>query len=222
MEIKIEDHEDLKKSLEILALEIVNASYFFELYRNLQKSTKEYGVEISQSNVFWVTVLEALQDSWMIKLCRVYDSHSKGLNLYNFLDTIQVNLHLFETHNFKERMKDNKFVELLALANRMPDEEQLDKDLLFAGTRNPLVKKLILWRGNLVAHRNAKIALGKDEKLNNNPLTFDEIQTLLDNAHEILNRYADKYIASRYPLGFPGQDDYKILLEHLRRGQANS
>ena len=74
---------------------------------------------------------------------------------------------------------------MLARDNRLPDKEQLDKDVRFASQKNPLVKKLLLWRNNIIAHLGAKVSLGYNRILENNPLGKDEIESLLDEIAEI-------------------------------------
>ena len=181
-------------------------------------SIKDYTMEFQQSNTFWNFTLDALQDAAMIHLCRVFDQVTTSLNLFNLLETIKANLHFFEDNHFRERLKDNAFVELLAKENRMPDKEQLDKDIWFVSTSNPLVNKLMIWRNNIIAHRGAKISLGKNQILINNPLTKDELLTLLDESHEILNRYSSLFCASTYSRKVIQHDDYKSLLNFIRLG----
>ncbi|MEJ2183202.1 MAG: hypothetical protein P8Y66_06740 [Nitrospirota bacterium] len=180
---------------------------------------QDYGQEFAQSNTFWVFVTEALQNSWMVRLCRIYDNNSRSLNLYNFLETIKANMHFFETDHFRERLSDNPFVELLAKDDRIPGKDQLEKDIEYASSnKNSLVKKLMIWRNNIVAHKGTHIVLANDKLLKDNPLSFTEIDELLNKSHEIMNRYSDKFRASTFMKGFPGDDDYKWLLKLLRLG----
>jgi hypothetical protein len=46
----------------------------------------------------------------------------------------------------------------------------------------------MIWRNNIIAHRGAKVSLGKDEILADNALTQQEIETLLDECFTIFNR----------------------------------
>jgi hypothetical protein len=154
----------------------------------------------------------------MIRLCRVFDQQSKSLNLFNFLETIKANVHFFEERHFRERLKDNAFVDSLAEDNRIPDKAQLDKDIWFVSGQNPLVNKLMIWRNNIIAHRGAKVSLGKNEILANNPLSEEELSTLLDECFRILNQYSSLYRASTYSRKVIGNDDYKSLLKFIKLG----
>lgn len=218
MEIKIKTSDELNKLLDVLALEIVDANIYYRLYSDILDSIEKYWKEFSQSNTFWSFTLDSLRDAYMIRLCRIFDRESRSLNLFNLLETIKANIHLFEEEHFRERLKDNAFVESLAEVDRLPNQAQLERDLHFASDRNPLVKKLMIWRNNIIAHRGAKVSLGKDEMLANNLLNQKEIETLLDGCFEIFNQYSDLYRASTWSKKVIGHDDYKYILEFIKLG----
>ena len=218
MEIKIKTGDELKRLLDELAMEIVDANIFYQLFTDIVDSIKDYTKEFQQSNTFWTFTLAALQDAALVHLCRVFDQETASLNLFNLLETIKANLHFFEDGQFRERLKDNAFVELLARENRMPDKAQLDGDVLFVSNSNPHVKKLMVWRNNIIAHRGAKISLGKNQILRDNPLSKDELLTLLDESLKNLNRYSSLFRASTYSKQVSEHDDFKALLKFIRLG----
>lgn len=218
MEIRIKTSDELNRLLDALAMEIVDADIYHQLYKDIVDSIKDHANEFSQSNTFWSFTLDALHDARMIRLCRVYDQESKSLNLFNFLETIKANTHFFEERHFRERLKDNAFVDSLVEDNRIPDKAQLDKDIWFVRGQNPLVNKLMIWRNNIIAHRGAKVSLGKNEILANNPLSEEELSTLLDECFRILNQYSSLYRASTYSRKVIGNDDYKSLLKFIKLG----
>ena len=106
MEIKIKSSDELNKLLDSLGLEIVDANIYHRLYLDLIDSRKEYAQEFRQSNTFWSFTLDALHDARMIRLCRIFDKESNSLNLFNFLETIKINLHFFQEEHFRERLKE--------------------------------------------------------------------------------------------------------------------
>ena len=138
--------------------------------------------EFGQSNNFWRLTLDALGEAALGRLCRVYDQHSAGLNLVNLLETIKANLHLFTEPHFRKRLAGNAFVDSLARYKLVPDAAKLDKDIESASCKNPAVKKLMIWRNNMVAHKGAKVALGKDRVIKDNPLTHAEVAQLLEHS----------------------------------------
>ncbi len=218
MKIDIQSDEELNHLLEALVLEIVDAISYHRLFCNLVDSISTHRREFNQSNTFWSLTLDALREARLTRLCRVYDQKSNSLNLVNLLDTIKGNLHLFKEHYFRDRLQDNAFVDSLAQTKRLPSIAQLDEDIEFSSSRNPLVKKLMIWRNNIVAHKGTKVALGKDQILADNPLPQPEMEQLLDRSLEIFNRYSSLYRASVWSRKVIGHDDYKSLLKFLSLG----
>lgn len=218
MKIMIKRGDDLNKLLNSLAMEIVDANIYHRLYLDLINSRKDYARVFRQSNTFWHFTLDALNDARMIRLCRIFDQESNSLNLVNLVETIKANIHFFQEEHFRERLKENAFVNSLTEVARIPDEAQLDKDIWFSSQQNPLVKKLTIWRHNLIAHKGAKISLGKNEILANHPLSLGEIESLLDECFIVLNRYSSLYRASTYSRKVIGHDDYKSLLKFVEMG----
>jgi hypothetical protein len=218
MKIDIQRSEELNQLLDALAYEIVDANIYHRLFCDLVKSINTHPREFSQSNTFWSLAIEALRDARLTRLSRVYDQESRSLNLVNLLDTIKANLHLFEEKHFRTRLQGNAFVDSLAQEYRVPPIAQLELDIQFSSLQNPLVKKLMIWRNNIVAHRGAKVSLGKDQILVDNPLSEVEMEQLLDESYEIFNRYSSLYRASTWSRQIIGHDDYKSLLKFLTLG----
>src|SRR5579862_864898 len=215
MEIKIQSSEELNRLLEALATEIINANSYHRLLCGLLQSRPAHEREFQQSNVFWYLTEQALQEARLISLCRVYDGHCNSLNLVNLLHTIKANLHFFSEPHFRERMKGNAFVDYLARANRTPELDDVEGDIATVSAQNPSVKKLMIWRGHLAAHHNAKVSLGTNRVLANHPLSQAEIELLLDHSLRMFNKYSSLFNASTRStnLLIMGEDDYKQLLK---------
>jgi hypothetical protein len=218
MEIKIKTSEELNKLLDALAKEIVFAHIYYCLLCDLSKARTTHEREFSNFNTFWTLTLGALRTAYQTHLCRVYDQESASLNLVNLLHTIQSNLHLFSESYFRERLSGNAFVDSLAKTKRMPEKDELESDMELVTCENPIVKKLIVWRNNIVAHRGAKVALGKDQVLSDNPISDVEIKELLEQSLSIFNKYSSFYNASTQSSGIIGHDDYKHLLKFIGLG----
>jgi len=125
---------------------------------------------------------------------------------------------LFDTANFRERLKDNSFVDSLSEHPRRPDEKALEEHIAYCSCSNPLVRKLMIWRNNIIAHRGVGLSLGKKEILESNPIPQEEIESLLDQALEIFNHYSYLFRASIWMSDMTGQDDYKSCLKLLHLG----
>lgn len=147
-----------------------------------------------------------------------FDQESKSLNLVNLLDTIKANRHLFSEEHFRTRLSDNAFVDSLAEMHRIPDLSELEADIQAATCQNASVKKLMIWRNNIVAHLGAKQALGKTSIVADNPIEKEEIEELLDNSLKIFNKYSSLYNASTWSRQIVGHDDYRSLLKFIGLG----
>lgn len=202
--------------MEGLARDIVNANIHFRMYQNLNNSISDYCSELNQSPTFWNLAMSAQIDAALLRLCRAYDSHSSSLSLPRLLVTINQNSDIFETPNFKERLKDNPFVESLASDDRVPDKNALAADIKLASETDYLVSRLHKWRNNIGAHRNPKETITPNS-MAGDPLEFAEIEELLARAIHILNRYSSLFKALSYSSNMIGSDDYIYVLGCVRR-----
>ena len=87
----------------------------------------------------------------------------------------------------------NVFVDSLAQSDRVPPTKELDADIEYASCKNPIVKKLTIWRNKTYAHRDAQIALGGKRILESNSISGVEIMDLFDQSFKIFNRYSSLY-----------------------------
>ena len=217
MEIIISNSAEFKRLLEALVDELIDAHDHFRLHQNLDAAIPDYGVEFNQSPAFWTMTRSAHMDATLIRLCKAYDlsGDKPNLNLRNFLETIEANLHLFDEPNFRERLKENAFVDSLAAQPRKPDATQLQKDLESVNKSDPLVKKLTTWRHCYIAHRSRTSALSPKAFTEQNPILFSEIKALIDNGLRIVNFYSGLFSASHH--ASLEAKDYKYLLDAVRR-----
>jgi len=216
MEITIKNGEELEKLLDELGKDIYAAKDYHLLYCNIATETEQYVEVFDQSNTFWDLTLNALHDAKILRLCRFYDQEKSSLSILSLLNTIELNPDYFNKQHFRDRLKENKFVDSLAQRNRDP-LEILKRDIEYVSC-DSAVKKLLIWRNCTIAHRGAKVSLGKIDKLEENPLSATEIEELLDKGIDIFSRYYRLFRASSYSLKIAGHDDYKSLLELANLG----
>jgi hypothetical protein len=217
MQIKIGSSQEFGRLLNDLADEMVSACIHFRLYSDLEAARKSYIKELNQSRTFWTLTFRAHLDTVLFRLCKIYDQHSSSLNLRNLLDTIKANIDIFDTEQFRERLKENPFVESLASSSTKPDLGQLEKDINFVSEANPSVKALVFWRQNFFAHKSAK-HVAKNRKLADHySLNLKEIEQLLKEGMCILNRYSRLFHANSYSTQIVGHDDYLNVLDAIRK-----
>jgi len=217
MKLKLKSAEEFRRLLTALLDDLVDARFHFTLHQNLAKAGEEYAIEIAQSPTFWGLTLSAHMDAVLLRLCRAYDAYEHtALNLQNLLDTVRANLSIFDEPNFRQRLKGNLFVDSLAAELKSPDHTQLQKDIEVVSDSDPLVRKLVMWRHNYVAHRNSHFTLNPKKFDAQYPLLFAEIDVLLERALEIGNRYSLLFDASSHATLMVGRDDYLSVLKAVR------
>jgi HEPN superfamily AbiU2-like protein len=217
MKLKLKSAEEFRRLLTALLDDLVDARFHFTLHQNLSKAGEEYAIEIAQSPTFWGLTLSAHMDAVLLRLCRAYDAYEHtALNLRNLLDTVRANLSIFDEPNFRQRLKGNLFVDSLAAELKSPDHTQLQKDIEVVSDSDPLVRKLVMWRHNYVAHRNSHFTLNPKKFDAQYPLLFAEIDVLLERALEIGNRYSLLFDASSHATLMMGRDDYLSVLKAVR------
>jgi AbiU2 len=218
MKIEIRSGGELTKLLDELGAEIVDAHITFKLLSDLLEARREFKIVFNQSIAFWGTTFRALLNSYLSTLCRVYDGNKKGLNLRNLLETIYANRSLFGEDQFRERLRGNAFVDSLASTNRVPSCSELEEDLKLVRERDPLVRKLLVWRNNAVAHKNAMVALGTSDILISANMSREDVEELLGRALRLFNKYSSLYRASTNSRQIIGHDDYLSLLKLAEAG----
>lgn len=213
MKIEITSSEQFDTLLNALSKEIIDAEVYFNLCENLLAAIPEYKEVYNESNTFWSFTVQALMNATLSCLCRVYDQHQKSLSLINLLDTIKARMDIFDIENFKQRLRDNPFVESLAEEPRKPDIKTLNSDRELVDPSNPLVKKLVIWRHNIIAHKTALNIVNEQDITKDYPISRNEISILVHQSTEILNRYSGLFRASTYSPRVLGHDDYLYVLK---------
>lgn len=211
--ISIKDSAEFERLLKGLSDDVVDAHIHYRLYQDLLDAIDKHPLVVQQSNVFWTFTLHAHLNSAVYALFRAYDQDARALHLRSWLVTIQENLHLFDEEAFRERLKDNPYVASLAQDPRKPDAAVLAADIAACSSSDPIVKKLTIYRGSRIAHRNAKSLLSTRSVSGTHGLTFDDLRALLDRAKTILNRYSYLFAASSYSTKVIGHDDFKYIFQ---------
>lgn len=217
--IRIKSDVQLDSLLSSIAEEAVTASIHWRLCKDLRASVPAFLPEFNESRAFWSLTLNAHRDVVLFRLGRLYDQHEGGLSLKSLLETIQSNRHLFDEPNFRERMKDNAFVESLAQTARKPDEQILEVDIKSVTEGlDPDVDRLVFLRNKVLAHVDPRVALGRIS----DPRTdfgTELIEKLLERATTIVNRYNQLFKASIDSTTIVGHDDFFHVLRHIRAGR---
>lgn len=201
-----------------LAEEIQGANIDYTLYRDLHDACCNHAIVVQQSRAFWPMTLDAHINSAVLRLCRIYDTHKSSFNLRKWLRLIKANPRWFSEAAFEAR-KSNP----ISSYHGSPDPAQLELDIEFAGVTNPLVKNLIAFRGNMVAHLGENWVLDRRNTRTSFRLTLGNLKTLATTALTILNRYMGLYDSQEYSATLLGGNDFEFifarLMESIERSQ---
>ena len=213
-------HDKFRKAFQTLALDLGAAANHLDLRRRLgEASAGPHQAAFDLSRSFWWLTLQAHEDVVLFRLCRVYDQDLNALSLRTLLLRIQ------------ETPADARPNEGMASALGASDlmnkalEPAIAADLAFVDQdSNDRVKHLMMWRHKEIAHRDETFALqgGLSDRF---PITWAEIQQLIDGGLEILDRYYGAFFGVHYSRQPPDINDYERLLaavdgELQRRRQA--
>jgi AbiU2 len=209
--IKVKDSTEFSRLLKALAADIVSAHIHYQLYKDLWQALVAHPRVNIQSQTFWQLTLNAHITTCTHLLCRAYDQETTALHLHNWMLAIRENLHLFHEEEFRQRLKDNPFVDSLAQSPRKPDQMILEEDIRLCSPDDPLVKTLIIHRNSHVAHRSAKNIIAERNIYDDYPLTSGDFEALLARAKTILNRYSSLFAAISYATQIVGYDDYQYI-----------
>ena len=211
--IRIASGDEFKRLVEALAIDVGDANIHWRLYKGLHEKLGEgERVVWHQAQTFWSLTLKAHVNTAVQCLARAFDQNQTSLHLLSLLKTIQSNLDLFSMDRFKMRLAGNPFVDSLAEHPRTPDMRQLDQDIALCTDSDLRVRSLILHRGNVLAHRNAKTVASGRNPAEQFGMMVEDFEVLLDRAHDIVNRYSNLFIATTYSRQMLGHDDYQYIV----------
>ncbi|MBB6247219.1 hypothetical protein [Rhodanobacter sp. A1T4] len=214
--IAVKTSEEFSRLLESLANDVVHANIHWKQWNDLASALDAQPQVWAQSRTFWHLTLNANIFTALQSLCRAYDQHQKSLHLLSWLKTIQANTHLFGQDEFKRRLAGNPFVDSLATAPRAPDPNVLEQDIELCSISDPDVRLLMQYRGNFLAHRNAKSTSSGTANNGKYALPGTQIEVLLERAKTILNRYSYLFSASTHSVNMLGHDDYKYVFKSVQ------
>ncbi len=207
---KINTPSDIKKILDSISEDLIQASIHFKLERNLFNSFKDYRDEIGKAPNFWQTTISANADAVIFRLCKVFDQHKDVISLPSFLKALINDQELLQSKDFQKNFyKDLKHLDL----NKIDKDYQslLDKN-------NRRIKQLIIWRNNVYFHTGPKPVLNNDSHFYEDyPITVDDIENLLKKGYEIMNDYSVVFFGNRYAFGSLDEHDYFVVLDALKK-----
>jgi hypothetical protein len=184
---------DREEQLQVLANELARANTHFYFGKKLLANYKQLGAP----NDFWDYTLAAHYSIALLNLCRVYDFHQDGINLFNCLKSIDE-----KVLNLAQRNQLSVYI-----AECRPNGQ------------NRLVESLRTWRNNIIAHYNLQAALDRDGFDKDNPDEPEKmLGELIPSGFEILEWCSSLHgDAITYQKFAPGKESCEKILENCAK-----
>ena len=202
---------EFSRLLKALADDVVYAHIHWRMALDIGTSLSEHPLVEAQSRTFWYLTHRAHVSTALQHLCRAYDQEQSSLHLLGWLRAIESNLTLFDVEAFRERLKDNAYVQSLSESAAKPDPVALATDIALSTATDPLVRTLVAYRGSHAAHRSEKLALR--DRGHSPSISDAEVESLLSRSLDILNRYSYMFAAETHSTSMIGRDDYKYIFK---------
>jgi hypothetical protein len=215
--INISNDIHFEKLLKRLSDDILSAPAFLRMDKQLSEFFEKYRDEVVQAEFFWGMVAPAVRETALLRLSRVYDQRPDTLSLRTLLATIEANKHLFEDDMVRKRV-NTAFANSITPGSHLPNAKTIQTDLALVSSSDPLVNKIVIWRGNFGAHVSAKLTIENtlgDEKVP----TQEEAFSLADRALKVFNHYTSLFHAVSYSMKYLNEEgSLESVFKYMRAG----
>jgi hypothetical protein len=215
--IAIQNDDEFGRLLRGLAQDVIDAHIHWGQYLALHAQMERSPQVTAEAYTFWHYTLVAHQRTSLMSLARAYENDQRGLHLRSWLIAIREHLHLFSKDQVTRGRPDDPFTKWISEEAAKPSSEQLEQDIKDCSIYdNADVKALHVYRGNLLAHRNAELMKqGDPSKLP--PLSIEQVEALLARSVNVLNRYAYMFETTIYGTQPVGHDSIERIFESIQR-----
>lgn len=199
---RIETREQFDNALESLVTDSCRAYDHWTLLLALNESSEEYYREFSQTPFFWNTIMRSLQDGAILRIATMVDPRDDVVSVPNILKIIKINA-VGKGSRLGIELDDF-------------DKAKIDNDIKSVHKLDPIVAKILKLRNDFIAHRSVNIVATR--RINLLPeLKNEEVSSILDLVYELATKYSKLYGKNITSRSMPGSNDYKHLLEGLRK-----
>ena len=211
------DDSNFETANDLLMDDIVAANVYNKLVNDLLQDLQINKCVYTESQTFWTLTIKSLKDSRMIRLCRIFDNEKNSISFPNMLDAIKEHKHFYSSENFRNRLKDNPFLDSLIKEKRSLNLENINSEIEEIKS-NDTVRKITLYRNNFLAHRSLKAGLNNYVILIDNPIDAEEIDSILDFCTQTINKYLTLFKAVSWATKIIGHEDYAALIKFANIG----
>lgn len=214
------DKDELKKLIENYLYRIVNANDQYRLYCYLHERKADRLEELNMAPAFFSTVFDSLKQCFVIEIFKLYDINSDTglIKLFNICMNCSK---LFPNKRYNEfhqtDLKTGKTVDTLRdeiKIDVMQDINKLRKELI---DKESIVNNLRGQRDKFYAHLDKKYFMNKRDLSKDFPVSFDDVELLLDFAGEMCNTLLLDLCGEAIFYQSSNYDDVKNILDQLHK-----
>lgn len=201
------DLAEFDKMTAKLVSELQAAYMFFEMYCAIEDEIPHHSKAMNKSKHFWSLTRNAHLEATRSTLARIYDQDEKNLSVISGLKKFKIG-HLKDEH-FQSNDLDN-FCRKPLVAG------EIDDDIESVSGQEPLVKTLyVRHRHTEIAHLSLKNAQRGISFFERYPLSRVEMQSLIDRAAELINKYSSHHNGKTYAMTTFKNKDYKYIFDEI-------
>lgn len=198
---------EFDKMTEKLVSELQAANMFFEMYCAIEDEIPNHSKAMNKSKHFWSLTRNAHLEATRSTLARIYDQDDKNLSVKSWLKKFKSD-HLKDEH-FQSNDLDNYCRKPLVAG-------EIDDNIKLVSEQDPLVKTLyVCHRHTEIAHLSLKNAQKGVSFFDRYPLSRMEIQSLIDRAAELINKYSAHHCGRAYAMTTFENKDYKYIFDKI-------
>lgn len=184
---------------------------FVALYRRLHERRADRLIEMNIAPAFFGVVIEALVSCIILWVGKLLDKHGER-GIFNFLTFIEHNIDIFEIEQLKRRLMNPAaqwiFEKEAITLERIDEDRNIIQSL--SGLQSFKTR-----RNKFYAHFDKNYFFDRERLAEEAPLTWGDLQKVIDIISEIFNRYSSAYDGQLFVLRPDNINDLDQLLDRL-------
>ncbi|MCL2202513.1 MAG: hypothetical protein FWB88_01040 [Defluviitaleaceae bacterium] len=214
--------EDLTKQIEQLLERIIWANDCLLVHKQLNDCRETYLDEMNYSPGFFSVASISILHEMYITVAKLFDADKDSLSVVNILNTCEQNQNYFHTefrYVFHCAGDEEREPEVICTPTNFPAKITDAKSEL--ARLQPVIKNLTARRDKYYAHIDKKYVLKPNELWKNAPLTYNDVDTLLEYAGRVCNMLQIHITPTRSTTvtHHSNTTDLHILLDFIQRNK---
>jgi hypothetical protein len=198
----------------------INARAHLKLWECLEGYKSSYLKELNQAPHFFTFTIRAHLDDALMTLSRIIRRQKDAFTIWDFLNFVEKNPEIFSDEAFSQRMKQKpdyeEYGEYRVKSHTLITQKDIEKDKQKLLSQEQTINNLITLRDKVIAHIDRNFLLTGKVISNEYPLQPQQLEEVIDNIVEILNRHSYAYNSSIWLEKIPGEDDVQNVMDFIR------